>query len=136
MITLSEYLTAAGRDLTADCCTDHLFNARELLGKVNAALEAFDAHRGAHFPAIVTSGYRTPAINKCIPNAAKKLLHMTGQAIDIRDRTGELDAYFLSGAGALVLMRCGLWLEHPSATPNWCHLQSLAPRSGSNPFYP
>lgn len=139
MITPAEYFSRDGRDLrsVANCVpADHQTNAAGLLSKVNALLACFDAHRGSHFVAIVASGYRTAAINACIPNAAKQSLHMTGHAIDIRDTTGELDAYLLSGAGALVLQKTGLVLEHPNYTQGWCHLQDVPVKSGSNPFTP
>jgi hypothetical protein len=39
-------------------------------------------------------------------------------------------------ANLAVLEELQLWLEHPDATPGWCHLQILPPRSGRRVFYP
>lgn len=138
MITALEYFSHSGRDLRAAGCVppNHLINAGVFLNKVNPLLAAFDAQRGSHFAAIVNSGYRTKAINACIPNAAPSSKHMTGNAVDIRDVGGELKAWLTTDKGKGTLNVCGLFMEHPSATPTWCHLQDIAPNSGNLIFYP
>jgi Peptidase M15 len=138
MITALEYFSHAGRDLRAAGCVPpaHIINAGILLNKVNPVLAAFDAFRGSHFIAIVNSGYRTKDINACIPNAAPRSHHMTAHAIDIRDAGGELKAWLSTPKGKGILNVCGLFMEHPSATPTWCHLQDIAPGSGNLIFYP
>lgn len=35
-----------------------------------------------------------------------------------------------------VLVKLGLWMEHPSATPSWLHVQTVPPGSGNRVFYP
>ena len=135
MISTQEVLRRDGRPL--ECTNEqHLLNIGELVSKVNALFLLFEAHIGKNFPAIVTSGYRTPAINRSIKGAAKRSKHMSGQAVDIRDTDGVFAKYLLSGAGALAMIKCGLVLEHPNYTEGWVHLQTVSVESGANPFIP
>lgn len=83
---------------------------------------------------LVSSGWRPPAINTATPGAALRSKHMTCQAIDIYDPDGDLDDWCLAHLSALETAQ--LWLEHPSATKGWCHLQIIPPRSGRRVFYP
>jgi hypothetical protein len=138
MITALEYFSHGGLDLRAAGRVPpaHLINSQVFLNKLNPLLAAFDAQRGSHFIAIVNSGYRSAAINKAIPNAAIRSKHLTGNAIDIRDVTGELKKWLVTDKGKGTLNVCGLFMEHPSATPTWCHLQDIAPGSGKLIFYP
>lgn len=85
---------------------------------------------------LVSSGWRPPAINAATPNAAPNSKHMTGQALDVYDPDGDLDEWLLTGEGTAALEALGLWVEHPSATKTWCHLQTIPPRSGRRFFYP
>lgn len=84
--------------------------------------------------ALVSSGWRPPAINAKTQGAARASKHMTCQAIDINDDEGELDEWCLKNQDKLI--EIGLWLEHPSATKGWCHLQVVPPKSGNRVFYP
>lgn len=85
---------------------------------------------------IVSSGWRPPEVNQNTPGAAVKSKHMTGHAVDIYDPDGDLDDWLMSDPGQGALGEIGLWMEHPSATKGWCHLQTLPPRSGRRVFYP
>jgi hypothetical protein len=69
-------------------------------------------------PMSVTSGYRCPVHNKAI-GGAKRSAHLTGEAADISDPKGDLKLFCTEA----VLQAVGLWMEHPSATPGWAHLQ-------------
>lgn len=82
----------------------------------------------------VNSGWRPHSINAAIANASPRSRHLTCQAVDLRDEAGVLDAWCMSNLHALEVL--GLWLEHPSATPGWCHVQTVAPRSGRRVFMP
>jgi hypothetical protein len=82
---------------------------------------------------IVTSGYRPEKINKAVggrPNS----LHMTCQACDFDDRTGQLAVFCLTNLN--VLATCGLWIESPKYTKGWIHMQSMPPKSGRRVFVP
>lgn len=103
-------------------------NARETLRRVNGLL------RRAGLMRKVASGWRPATINAAVPGAALGSKHISCLAIDLEDRNGALDAWCLANLDALE--EFGLWLEHPDATPGWCHLQIQAPRSGNRVFYP
>ena len=83
---------------------------------------------------LVASGWRPPAVNSKTNGAARASKHMTCQAIDINDDEGELDNWCMNNQDKLA--EIGLWLEHPSATKGWCHLQVVPPKSGNRVFYP
>lgn len=83
---------------------------------------------------LVASGWRPPSVNASTPNAAPRSKHMMGLACDVYDPDGDLDDWCLDNLS--VLEETGLYLEHPSATKGWCHLQTKAPNSGKRVFYP
>ncbi|MCV2365524.1 hypothetical protein LNV23_18910 [Paucibacter sp. DJ1R-11] len=85
---------------------------------------------------LVSSGWRPPAYNATVPRAAPNSKHMTGCAIDLYDPDGELDDWLVGGEGQAALVALGLWMEHPSATKGWAHLQTLPPKSRKRVFYP
>jgi hypothetical protein len=110
-------------------------NAQLLLPKVNALLErAAAAGVDCAVDPIVNSGWRPASYNATVPNAAVLSKHITGEAIDVRDPEGMLDDWCVRNLE--VLAEIGLWLEHPLSTKGWCHVQSVAPRSGNRMFYP
>lgn len=84
----------------------------------------------------VSSGWRPPAVNAATAGAAVNSKHMLGQALDLYDPEGDLDDWLMTGEGQAALAALGLWMEHPSATKGWCHIQSLPPGSGRRVFYP
>lgn len=71
----------------------------------------------------ISSGWRPQAINKKIPNAAKKSLHMVGKAVDLID-TREQELYHAIAARPELLEKYGLWLEDGRSTFGWTHLDS------------
>lgn len=83
---------------------------------------------------IVSSGWRPPSVNKNTSGAAPRSKHMTCEAVDIYDPDGTLDDWCMDNLARLEAV--GLWLEHPSATKGWAHLQIAPPRSGKRVFYP
>jgi uncharacterized protein YcbK (DUF882 family) len=99
-----------------------------LLPKVNALLQAFGEYRK------VTSGYRSPEYNATIKNAAKKSNHTLCLACDLHDPDGKLDDF--CNKNLQVLESLGLYLESPSATLGWCHVQCVQPKSGKRIFIP
>jgi hypothetical protein len=128
VISLEQYL--AGHKETPR--EDVLANAVDLLERVDALLSQIDLPDAQH--PRVNSGWRPAAYNAGVPNASPTSKHITGQAIDLADPSGELDAYLMQNLDALT--RCGLYLEHPDSTPRWCHVQSVAPHSGNRVFRP
>lgn len=84
----------------------------------------------------LTSGWRPPAVNAVTPNAAVNSRHMTAEACDVYDPEERIDTWLMSPAGQAALKDLGLWMEHPSATVSWAHVQIVPPHSGNRVFYP
>ncbi len=137
-ITIDDYWMGRDKQFAQDLTDAIRENAVETVSRVNLLL--FHATKAGLIlvsgdkRSLVQSGWRPPAVNSATPNAAVKSRHMTGQACDVSDPTGELDKWCMSNQG--ILKEIGLWLEHPSATPRWCHLQTVPPKSGNRVFYP
>ena len=113
---------------------DIVRNAEVTVQRANLLLSEFRHDTGDTEIRKVNSGWRPAAVNAATAGAATRSKHMTGQAVDISDPEGDLDEWCL--AHLEVLERIGLWLEHPSATKNWSHLQTVPPKSGRRFFYP
>jgi hypothetical protein len=135
MITLQDYYQ--GRDIKfATSLTPAIeSNAFRTVQIANALLAVFGQNRHCN------SGWRPPAVNATTPGASTTSLHMTGEAIDLEDKNGELDDWLMSPAGESALVSLGLWHEHPSSTKGaagdegWSHVQTRPPRSGNRHFY-
>ena len=112
-------------------------NAADLLARVGALLaEPELAGIDAAVNPRQNSGWRTPLYNAGVKGASKTSKHMSAEAIDLDDDDGELDEFLNSDRGRELLVKHGLYMEHPLATKGWCHLQSVPPRSGNRVFYP
>lgn len=103
-------------------------NAADMVAKANTLLENFGCVRRCN------SGFRPRSINENIPGAAKGSAHLTCNAIDIEDHDGSLKKYCVANLD--LLQSIGLWMEHPMATPTWCHVQRIPPKSGKRIFIP
>ena len=114
-ITLADYYMGRDRLYPQELTPELAANARRMVERANALLQRAGLRRA------VNSGWRPAAINAAVKNAAKNSRHLHCLAIDIDDDDGALDAWCM--AHPEVLEELGLWLEHPSATPRWCHLQ-------------
>ena len=107
--------------------------------RVNALLLALDADQipqeiNPKTGTIISSGWRPQSINNATPGAAIRSKHLYCLACDLFDPDGMIDNWCMEHQNKLA--EIGLWLEHPSATKGWCHVQVVAPRSGSRVFYP
>lgn len=115
-------------------------NAIITVERANALLDAFAAYWKEKAPLVVverrecSSGWRPRSVNDWMveehernpkaPRAAKRSNHILCRAIDIRDGNGNLDKFCLA---TTVLVDLDLWIEHPDATPGWCHAQIVSP---------
>jgi len=135
-ITLTDYWMGRDSKYRGDWTPEIRANATDLLARVNAliGLAGLTIEVSPITGTPVASGWRPPALNASTPRAAPRSKHMTGQAIDLYDPEGDLDDWCMAHPDRLAA--AGLWMEHPSATKGWCHLQSLPPRSGNRVFYP
>jgi hypothetical protein len=129
ILTLSDYFM--GRDLThgSELHAALQANACVIVTSVNELLRMIGV-----LDVRVNSGWRPHSINAAIPNASARSRHLTCEAIDLGDADGMIDAWCLRNLDRLEAL--GLWLEHPDATPGWCHVQTVPPRSGRRVFMP
>ena len=135
-ITLEQYWMGRDKAYAKDLTDDIRKNAALTVERANHLLMLFFTANPKAAPRAVNSGWRPAAVNAGIKNAATKSKHMTGQAVDLSDDDGKLDEWCMTPAGQKALADIGLWLEHPSATARWCHVQTVPPRSGNRVFHP
>ncbi len=131
MITLEQYYM--GRDKEYPPTEAMEGNALNLLGAI-AKLEARIAKMPLKLSGFVfelSSGYRPGKYNKAAGGSGKSA-HLTCEAIDLKDPTGWL-AHFLT-INSKLLEELGLYMEHPSRTKGWVHLQTRKTRNRI--FYP
>lgn len=134
MITLADYWMGRDKGYSLELTADIARNAEITVQRANLLLSEFRHDTNDTEIRKVNSGWRPAAVNAATVGAALRSKHMTAQAIDISDPEGDLDNWCVQHLE--VLERLGLWLEHPSATKGWCHVQTVAPRSGNRVFYP
>jgi hypothetical protein len=140
-ITLADYLMGRDALYPEDFTLEVKANAEKTVKLVNSLLAVMEAE-GMTFEAhpvsqsLITSGWRPPQINRQVKGAAPKSKHMTGEAVDLYDPEGDIDNFLMSGQGQRVLASLGLYIEHPSATKSWSHIQIVPPKSGARVFYP
>lgn len=128
MITLKDYYKGRDKQYSKDLTDNVRTNAEKLLLKVNEMLSRFGQDRG------VNSGWRPYSLQMEINPRAPNSKHVTGDAIDLEDRDGKLKEWCVFYLHHLEEL--GLWLEHPSATPTWVHVQQKPPGSGKRIFHP
>lgn len=125
-ISRDEYLM--GRDKIAPLTVEMEMNLTKLLACLNKLRTIYGK------PMEVSSGYRPPQINNQVQGAAKRSNHMKCLACDFKDPDGSLAKWCL--LNLKVLEDCSLWMEAPSFTVGWVHLQAVPPRSGNRIFKP
>ncbi len=128
MITLDDYYMGRDKQYPQELSEELCSNAAAVVERVNRLLARAGLARS------VSSGWRPAAVNATVPGASPRSRHLTCQAIDVADDDDRLDAWCM--AHLEVLEELGLWLEHPDATPRWCHLQIVPPGSGKRVFEP
>jgi hypothetical protein len=137
MITLTQYWMGRDRTYAAQLTAAIRVDAEETVHRANLLLARFAQSNPDNRSARgVSSGWRPPEVNAATAGAAKKSNHMLGRAVDLADADGALDAWLMTPPGQTALADIGLWLEHPSSTPRWCHVQTVPPGSGRRVFYP
>jgi hypothetical protein len=134
MITLTDYFMGRDRQYPDELTDDIKKNATETVARANLLLSSYKAMTKDEEIRKVNSGWRPSGVNSATLGAAPRSKHMLGQAIDISDPEGDLDEWCMDNPD--ILQSIGLWLEHPSATKSWCHVQVVPPKSGKRVFYP
>lgn len=128
MITVSDYLMGRDKTYPLEYTETIKKNAQETVERVNRLLEFLGETRR------VTSGWRPSQVNKSTPGASRGSRHVTAEACDLEDKDGSMDAWCM--ANLEILETLNLYLEHPDATPGWCHISTAAPASGNRVFRP
>lgn len=135
MITLTDYWMGRDKEFASELTDQIRQNAESTVVKANLLLGYFKQSAVGDFDHYhVNSGWRPAQVNASITTAAPRSKHMTGEAIDLEDPEGALDDWCMDNLE--ILERLGLYLEHPSATKGWCHVQIVPPKSGKRVFYP
>ena len=140
MITLEQYWMGREVDYRGELTDEVAGNARVTVERINHLLELVAAdcrlcpESSPQTGTQIASGWRPAAVNATVPAAALKSNHIVGAACDIYDPRNTLDEWCMNHLE--VLEAIGLWLEHPSATDGWCHLQIFPPGSGNRVFFP
>lgn len=140
MITLDQYFS---RHLTDGLMTpDMRRNASVLLAAVNALLHEAAVQGAYDFPVNPFTGTNISGSKggsgdggfraADSTTGAAKSQHKQANAVDVYDPVQKLDNWLKDATLTLF----GLYREHPSATPTWCHLQRIGPPSGRRTFYP
>lgn len=71
------------------------------------------------------------------PQGASGSSHKEALAVDRYDPHGDIDAWCMLNAEAGgKLEQCGIYIEHPAATPGWSHWTLRRPGSGNRVFRP
>lgn len=140
-ITMKDYWMGRDAQYPRALSTEIRRNAElivELVNKLLRGLAATDVpvETSPRTGSVLSSGWRPPEVNEATPGAAPKSHHLAGRAADLYDPEGAIDDYLITLEGQELLKSLGLWMEHPSATKGWCHVQSVPPRSGRRVFYP
>lgn len=109
-----------------------LLNLEELAKRLSVVREAYGRALA------VTSGLRSREDQERIYKHAARVpygsQHLLGKAADLADRDGSLTAFCV--ANLALLERAQLWMEDPSRTRGWVHLQTSPPTSGRRIFLP
>lgn len=125
-LSVGEYLM--GRATMADLTPEQVGNLNTLIPKINELLERYGK------PWKLNSGYRTPADQQRINPKAPRSKHTLCAAVDLADKDKSLTNWCI--LNIKVLEELGLYLEDPSHTISWLHIQCIPPRSGYRIFIP
>lgn len=107
--------------------TEMLNNLNTLHSRINKVREAYGRTM------VVSSGYRTPAINRRV-GGAKNSWHTKCAAVDIFDVDGLLQKWVLANLD--FIKKVELYIEDFKYTKGWVHFQIFSPASGNVIFKP
>lgn len=113
MVTLDQYMM--GRDKEYPPMPEWIENAKDLLIRVNSLLGKLG------FDGVVSSGYRPGSYN-IKAGGAMLSGHLMCKAVDLVDSNGMLAKAIMQNIS--ILEEVGLWMEHPSRTSGWVHLDT------------
>lgn len=137
MITLQQYFGPWWEH--ADVTPERKANAERLLEMVER-LELLALVDGVEFPdnPVTESGVSGQTYGgfrpQDCPQGAPHSSHKEGLAVDRYDPSNAIDNWCVENQDLLV--QCGIYIEHPKATPRWSHWSIKAPKSGKHVFIP
>lgn len=110
----------------AEELTDEIVEqATELVKKVNSLFTEIEQETNRQFTLTITSGWR-PKKYSAELGLSTRSYHCKGMAIDLADLGNAMKDTIESNARTSTpndwLTVKGMWMEHKSATPTWCHL--------------
>ncbi len=108
-------------------------NAKETARRVSMLLTSFSSSSKEHYERRVRSGFRDVESNR-IAGGAKNSAHLWGMAVDLEDVDRKLSQWCLQNID--LLKHFQLWIENPSKTPTWLHVQTRFVSSRSQVFEP
>ena len=135
-ITVKDYYKGRDVQFALELTAQIRANALSTVACVNALLARFYLANPKAALRTVNSGWRPPAVNRGVRRAAKRSNHLVALACDLDDDDEQLDRWLLTKPGQTALIEIGLWMEAPSFTPRWSHVQIIAPPSGKRVFFP
>jgi len=124
-VTPEEYFNTQD---VSDLTHEQYCNAIRLLHVINLLRLEFGV------PFKINSGYRSLAHNLRVGGSANSH-HIYCRAIDIADPNGLIKGQLMANNNEL-LIKYNLFMEDPSVTKTWAHLQIVPPRSGARIFMP
>lgn len=137
MITVDQYF---GKWKGCEDVTDERRQNAILLLHACSAVEYFAVRDGIEFPDNPHTGsgvsgqtYGGFRPQECTQGAPKSS-HKDALAVDRYDPEDKIDEWCMKNLD--ILADCGIYIEHPSATPGWSHWTIRAPKSGNRVFYP
>jgi hypothetical protein len=128
-LTIEEYLGQHGAGHEDEITDELRTNAALVVARANELLSLFGEEREQR------SGWRPQAVNDATPNAAHHSMHITCQAIDLEDSDRRLTEFCTANKNAQLVV-LGLYMENAIATPDWVHVQIVAPGSGQRVYFP
>lgn len=134
MLTLDKYWMGRDRGHRDQLTPEIIANAQITVEKIQQLAAEFTAETGIELDTWA-SGWRPPAVNAGVKNAAKGSNHLTAKAGDVRDTT-ERDFARWCLRNLRRLEAIGLWMEDPQWTPTWVHLQIVPPGSRRRVYVP
>lgn len=136
MITFDQYFGSKAHT------SEQSENATSLLRSVNRLLDEAAAGGGYHFSVDCDTGSYISGSKSGAGDGGFRLpdsttgsnlsAHKEARGIDIYDPHDTLDDWLTDA----ILANFGLYREHPSSTPGWCHLTTRPPKSKRRTFLP
>jgi hypothetical protein len=140
ILSLKDYITSGKKHMSLladwealpeDMRDGYQKNAMKLIAKASMVCAA------AGVAPAVSSGWRTPSLNKQV-NGSAKSNHLVAKAIDIADPTGKLADWLDANRARWASAEIDIYIESLSVTRkgHWVHIQDKAPPSGNREFTP